>query len=64
MLQSQVHCTSANLRPAWRKEDSKSVWTLETRIRLDGGEERGLGESTGEGDESDEGEGGRVGGKS
>lgn len=56
--------TSTNLRPAWRKEDSSSAWTLATLIRLDDGEMRGMGETTGERGEGNEGEVGRVGGKS
>lgn len=56
--------TSTNLRPAWRNEDSSRAWTLATLIRLDGGEERGTGESTGEWGTGEEGEGGSVGGKS
>lgn len=59
-----VSVTSTNLRPAWRKEHSSSAWTLATLIRLDDGEVRGMGESTGERGKGDEGEGGRVGGNS
>lgn len=63
-LNIKICPTSTNLRPAWRKDDSISVWTLATLIRVDEGDVRGMGESTGEGGEGDEGEDGRVGGKS
>lgn len=56
--------TSTNLRPAWRKDNSISVWTLATLIRPDEGEARGMGESTRERVVGDDGEDGRVGGKS
>lgn len=46
------------------KEDSSSAWTLATRIRLDDGEVRGMGDSAGESGVGEEGEEGRVGGKS
>lgn len=55
--------TSTNLRPAWRNEDSSSAWTLATLILSDG-DMRGMGESAGGRGKGDEGEEGRVGGKS
>lgn len=60
----EISVTSTNLRPAWRKDDSIRVWTLATLIRPDEGDARGMGESTGERGGGDEGEDGRVGGKS
>lgn len=60
----EICVTSTNLRPAWRKDDSISFWTLATLSRLDEGDASGMGESTGEGEDGDEGEDGRVGGKS
>ena len=59
-----ISVTSTNLRPAWRKEDSSRAWTLATLIRLEDGEERGMGESSGERGAGEEGELGSVGGKS
>jgi len=49
--------TSTNLRPACRKEDSSSAWTLATLMRPGDGEVMGAGEPTGEGG----GEGGSAG---
>lgn len=46
------------------KDDSRRAWTLATLMRLDAGDERGVGELTGEWGKGEEGEGGRVGGKS